>query len=169
MLSHHQMPPLPTGKDQKAFVQACTQYIRDSMHKPGKQPELQVWPMRGAAVRIRIYKLSDSGASVRTGGQSPSKSGPSVRHGLTELLQGAISKKRTKLENKRIQDSCEGMILALYDRYGFASEHDFHCCINAVGDADWFHSIFVVRAFVGWGRETETKGWFIRTAEPNWV
>ncbi|NQT82049.1 hypothetical protein HQ563_03440 [bacterium] len=168
ILSAHQMPPLPTGKDQKAFVDACVRHVRETMHKRGMQPEMQVWPGYDAAVKVAIYKLSDDGASLGIGGHSPSKSGPSVTQKLTELLRGAISEKRIKLENKSVHDSCEGVILALYDCYGFPSEHDFHRCIKVVKDAGWFHSIFVVRAFVGPGWETEAKGWFIQTREPSW-
>lgn len=170
ILSHNQMPDLPTGKDQQVFVETCLQYIRDTMHKRGMQPRKRVWPVHNVAVRIDIYKLSDDDAVVRggTSGHYGPKGNSWIESQLTKMLQKSVSTKRSKIEKKSVHETCDGVILALYDCFGFAMPHNFHHCINDVQDANWFHSIFVVQAALDAAFNTVPIGGLLRTREPCW-
>jgi len=94
---------------------------------------------------------------------------------LTELIQNAVSRKRSKLEKKGVPQQCRDSILLLYDAFGHADPEDAKIAVQNVSGYDWFHSVFwAATPFVGSRpnklrpQEPGRYGLFLYTKEDRW-
>ena len=99
---------------------------------------------------------------------------------LARLIQGAVSRKRKKLES--VPQHCRDIILLLYDAYGYGDAGDAKIAFREVHGYDWFHSIFWAAAPLPdpragtprarpnelYPREPGRPGFFLYTKEDAW-
>lgn len=70
-----------------------------------------------------------------------------VEEELSSLLGAAIEKKQKKVAQKGILNTCDGIILALYDAYGFSDIETARQAFSRLQGYEWLHSIYWVASF----------------------
>jgi hypothetical protein len=92
---------------------------------------------------------------------------------VAELIQGAVSSKRSKLEKKGVPQQCRDIILLLYDAYGYGDAEDAKIALRNVHGYDWFHSVFWAASFTDrpnqlYPDQPGRVGFFLYTKEDGW-
>lgn len=96
-----------------------------------------------------------------------------VQDEITGLIQNAVLVKKAKLEKKGVPRQCIGIILLLYDVYGFGDAEDAQTALRKVHGHDWFHSVFWAASFTNrpnglYPNEPGRMGSFLYTKEARW-
>jgi hypothetical protein len=139
-------PELPkkNTREWKSLVAESLAFIRDTREVTSTHQHLLIADMNG---RLSIRKLGNDGTTIGMVGAPGLKWQGEIQLELCELIQHAIVTKRAILEKKEVLQQCSGIILLLYDAYGYAEVADAQKSLMKTAGYDWFHSIFWAASF----------------------
>lgn len=165
-------PELPkrNTREWNALVAESLAFIRDTREMTSTDQHPLIGGKNG---RLGIQKLGNDGATVGMAGVASIKSEGEVQNELCGLMQRAILTKRGILEKKKVLQQCSGIMLLLYDAYGYAEVEDAQKSLTKIAGYDWFHSIFWAASFTDRVNELSPgepgrQGTFLFSKEPKW-
>jgi hypothetical protein len=138
--------PKRESKQWKALVAEMTAIIRD-MSASLATNEIVVLSDRGGS--LSLSKLKPEGSVVGLMHMPEPKWEGDVQVELSSLLGAAIKRKRERIAKKHSADQCDGVILALYDAYGFGDLDAARQALSRLqGHEEWLHSIYWAASFM---------------------
>jgi hypothetical protein len=165
-------PELPrrNTREWNALIAEALAFIRDTQEVPSTDQHPLIEGKNG---RLGIRKLRNDGATVGMAGVARVKWEGDIQDELCELMQHAILAKRSILEKKDVLQQCSGIMLILYDAYGYADVEDAQKSLTKTEGYDWFHSIFWAASFTDRVNELSPgepgrQGKFLFSKEAKW-
>ena len=152
----------------REIVEESLSYIHQTINLSHADKRILKRDSRGV---LRIEKLSKNGSIyIAVLGSDAKFEGP-LQKELRELIQEAISMKRSILEG--FISYCPEIILLLYDAYIYADIIDVRQAFKDIDGIDWFHSIFWVQglkinARKSSGKNIYSRGYFLFSKDKNW-
>jgi len=165
-------PELPrrNTKEWNALVTESLAFIRDTREVTSTDHHPLIEGKNG---RLGIQKLGNDDATIGILGAAGVKCEGDIQDELCELMQHAILTKRGILEKKEALQQCSGIMLLLYDAYGYAEIEDAQKALTKTVGYDWFHSIFWAASFTDRVNEFSPgepgrQGKFLFSKEAKW-
>lgn len=165
-------PELPkrTSSDWQGLVDKAVSFI--ALTKEVSSTEIN-YLQEDSHGRLGIQKTSDQGMAVGLFGFPGLKWEDKVQKELADLIQDAVTIKRSKLKNKNIPQKCPDAILLLYDADGYGDTEDARKALKKVQYYDWFHSVFWAASFTDrtnklFPDNPGRKGLFLYSKEDGW-
>lgn len=162
--------PRRNTREWNVLVAESLSFIRDTREVSSTDQHPLIEGKNG---RLGIQKLGNDGATVGMAGVAGVKMEGDIQNELCELMQHAIFTKRVILEKKEVLQQCSGIMLLLYDAYGYAEVEDAQKSLTKTVGYDWFHSIFWAASFTDRVNELSPgepgrQGKFLFSKEAKW-
>ena len=139
-------PSIPkNGSNQwKALVAEAVTSLRAMSGSPSTNPVVLLREREG---RLTLSKWGDAGSGVGLLRVPEAKFEGDAQKELSSLIGVAIAKKFEKCTKKGLGNVCDGVVLALYDAYGFGDIDTVRQALSQLQGYEWLHSIYWTSSF----------------------